>query len=55
MNSLSWQQWLLAAFFGFNSLVTIAFIGKDRKPLEPVTAMIVVIINAALIAAVVTA
>lgn len=52
---MSWQQWFLAGFFALNILVTIGYIGQERKPLTPGAAVFVTLFNVGLIALVVTA
>ena len=40
---MSWQQWVLAVYFGLGALTTVGTIGKPRKPIDPDTAVGVVI------------
>ncbi|HRB02161.1 hypothetical protein K0U83_05945 [bacterium] len=51
---MSWQQWVLAVYFGLGALTTVGTIGKPRKPIDPDTAVGMVICYVGLIALVVT-
>lgn len=51
---MNWFGWLLVAWWAVNALLTVARIGKDSKPTEPVAAAVVVLIDAALIVALFT-
>lgn len=51
---MTWQQWTVCALLAWGSLLTIANIGKPRKPIDPSLAVAVLILNGALIALVVT-
>ena len=43
-------DWILVAWWLFGTVLVVASVGKPRKPTEPSTAAIVVLINIALIA-----
>ncbi len=51
---MSWQQWVLAVYFGLGALTAVGTIGKPRKPIDPDTAVGMVICYVGLIALVVT-
>jgi hypothetical protein len=46
---MNWFDWMLVALFAYSALLVVAQVGKPKKPTEPVTAAIVVAIDAALI------
>lgn len=52
---MSWQKWTLIALYVVSALLTVATIGRPRKPLEAGTAVAVLIIDALLVLLVVTA
>lgn len=52
---MSWQKWVLIAVQAINALATVYMIGKPRKAIDHETALIVVVVNVALCALVVTA
>lgn len=47
---MNWYLWFLAAWFLTNAVLVVAGVGKTRKPLEPGTAALVVLIDALVIA-----
>lgn len=47
--------WVSAAWMTFGALVSIAQIGKERKPLDHGTAVIVVIVTAGMVTAMIAA
>lgn len=51
---MSWQQWVLAVYFGLGALTTVGTIGKPRKPIDPDLAVVMIVVQAGLIALVVT-
>ena len=51
---MNWFGWLLVAWWAISALVTVVYIGKPRKPLEPSVAAIVVAVYAAEIVALLT-
>ena len=46
---MNWFGWLLVAWWAVSALLTVGYIGKPRKPLVPSTAVVVILIYAALI------
>lgn len=42
---MTWPKIVLLAFYAISLLVTISTIGKTRKPLEPTTATISVVVT----------
>ena len=51
---MSWQKWVLAAVLALGALTSVATVGRRRKALTSTDAVIIVILDAALIALVVT-
>jgi hypothetical protein len=47
---VNWALWAYAAIITVSTLGMIAMIGKPRKPLDPGTAVISLVINAPLVA-----
>lgn len=45
-------KWLIVGFLALGALLTVASVGKPRKPLEPGVATVTVLVNALLIAAI---
>ena len=45
---MNWFGWLLVAWWATSALLTVTYVGKQRKPLEPGVAAIAVLIYAAL-------
>ena len=52
---MSWQKWVLVVLLSVSSLITICLIGRQRKPLEPGTAALALLINTGMIWLVVAA
>ncbi len=50
---MNWFFWTLAAWLAVGALGSVALVGKPRKPIDPGTAMLTVIVNGLLIAGVV--
>jgi hypothetical protein len=50
---MNWFEWLLIGWWTMTAFAVIGNIGKPRKPTEPLTAAIVVAINAAFIVGVI--
>ena len=50
---MNWFDWVLVVYLGFNALITIAMIGRDRDPLSPSTAVVVTIVSALLVTGIV--
>ena len=55
MRHLNAWQWGILAILALNAVVSIAMIGKERKPTTPGVAIAVLVINAAMAYAVVMA
>lgn len=51
---MSWQQWTLIAWYALGILATVGTIGKPRKPIDPDLAVVMIVVQAGLIALVVT-
>lgn len=51
---MTWQQIVLIVLFGFNIIASILMIGKERKTITPGSAVIIGIIDALLIAMVIS-
>lgn len=49
---MNWFLWFLVVWFILNAVITVAQVGKARKPVTPGTAASVVVIEALLIAGV---
>lgn len=49
---MTWFAWTLVAWLAVGVAATIAVIGKPRKPVDPTTAVVTLIINGFLIAGV---
>lgn len=52
---MSWQKWVLVAFYVANVFLTVALIGKRREPITPGVAATVIALYGGLVALVVTA
>lgn len=50
---MTWYVWLVVALIAVSSMLTIASIGKPRKPMTSGTAVWVLLVNAALVWAIV--
>lgn len=51
---MTWFEWSLIGFLGIESLLVIGYIGRPRKPITPGSAIITVVIYAAIIVGLVT-
>lgn len=47
---MNWILYAVASLMAFGALATISMVGKPRKPIQPVTAVITVVLNALMIA-----
>lgn len=47
---MNWFDWTIAGYLILGALLTVALIGKPRKPIDPATAVLTIAINGALIA-----
>jgi hypothetical protein len=47
---MTWQLWIAVGVFALGGLSTILSVGKERKPISPEMAALVLVIDVALIA-----
>lgn len=50
---MHWFNWFLVVYFALNGLLSIIYIGKEKKPIEPSTACFVILLMGLLIAGVI--
>ena len=46
---MNWLFWFLIGWWAFGALLTVGMVGKPRKPIDPGTAVVTILIHAALI------
>lgn len=46
---MTWMLWVVAGWFVVSTLIVVGSVGKERKPIEPSTAVGAAVINGALI------
>jgi hypothetical protein len=51
---MTWFDWILVAWLTLGVVLTIALIGKPRKPITPGVAVATLVINSALVLGVLT-
>jgi hypothetical protein len=51
---MTWQKWVVAGYIALSALITIAQVGKHRKPIEPSVAAIATVLDVLLVWLVVT-
>lgn len=51
---MTWFDWALVSFWAVNALGTVLLIGRHREPVTPGVALGVIVVNALLVAGLVT-
>lgn len=51
---MSWKQWILVLVQALSALITVSMVGQERKPTNPATASVAVLLSGLLIWLIVT-